>query len=318
MTENVTEQALSLSMDMGEAMLECGADVHRVEQTISLIGGAYGADRVDVFSINSMVLATVQAGEQTYTQSRRVTSYTTDLDRLEDLNSLSRRLCGEKPPLDRARRAFARLGGRSGVLPALLKAMGYVFAAGGFCVFFGGRAGDCLVSMLIAVLLWLCDRHLRAQLPNRLIYTAVTAAAMGILACLAGRIGLAPNPDKVMIGDIMLQIPGLVLINGLRDMLLGDTMTGCMRVVEAVLTALAIALVLGIGGGFLIWRYLISTMSNVAPALAASAYLDEDSFDLVEKDDTFLFMNVSRVAKAKKEERHDSTDSSHGGGGGKF
>jgi uncharacterized membrane protein YjjB (DUF3815 family) len=45
-----------------------------------------------------------------------------------------------------------------------------------------------------------------------------------------------------MIGDIMLQIPGLVLINGLRDMLLGDTMTGCMRVVEAVLTALAIAL----------------------------------------------------------------------------
>lgn len=80
-------------------------------------------------------------------------------------------------------------------------------------------------------------------------------------------------------------------------------------------TALAIALVLGIVGGFLIRRYLISTMSNVAPALAASAYLDEDSFDLVEKD---VFMNVSRVAKAKKEERHDSTDSRHGGGGGKF
>lgn len=31
-------------------------------------------------------------------------------------------------------------------------------------------------------------------------------------------------------------------------------------------TALAIALVLGIGGGFLIRRYLISTMSNVAPS----------------------------------------------------
>ena len=83
-------------------------------------------------------------------------------------------------------------------------------------------------------------------------------------------------------------------------------------------TALAIARVLGIGGGFLIRRYLISTMSNVAPALAASAYLDKDSFDLVEKDDTFLFMNVSRTAKAKKSERHDSTDEKHGGGGGKF
>lgn len=83
-------------------------------------------------------------------------------------------------------------------------------------------------------------------------------------------------------------------------------------------TALLIALVLGIGGGFLIRRYLISTMSNVAPALAASAYLDENSFDLTEKEDTFLFMNVSRVAKAKKSGRNDSTDENHGGGGGKF
>lgn len=64
-------------------------------------------------------------------------------------------------------------------------------------------------------------------------------------------------------------------------------------------TALLIALVLGIGGGFLIWRYLISTMSNIAPALAASAYLDENSFNLTEKEDIFLFMNVSRTAKAK-------------------
>ena len=83
-------------------------------------------------------------------------------------------------------------------------------------------------------------------------------------------------------------------------------------------TALLIALILSIGGGFLIRRYLINTMSNVVPALAASAYLDENSFDLTEKEDTFLFMNVSRTAKAKKSERHDSTDEKHGGGGGKF
>ncbi|WP_337506589.1 TPM domain-containing protein [Megasphaera sp.] len=83
-------------------------------------------------------------------------------------------------------------------------------------------------------------------------------------------------------------------------------------------TALLIALILGIGGGFLIRRYLINTMSNVVPALAASAYLDENSFDLTEQEDTFLFMNVSRTAKAKKSERHDSTDEKHGGGGGKF
>lgn len=80
--------------------------------------------------------------------------------------------------------------------------------------------------------------------------------------------------------------------------------------------ALVIALVLGIGGGFLFRRYLISTMSNVTPAVAAAAYLDEDSFQLIDKEDTFLYTNVSRVAKSKP--KHDSTDDEHGGGGGKF
>lgn len=79
--------------------------------------------------------------------------------------------------------------------------------------------------------------------------------------------------------------------------------------------ALVIALVLGIGGGYLYRRYLISTMSNVTPAAAASAYLDQDSFHLSEKEDTFLYLNVTRTPKAKKQ---DSTDEDHGGGGGKF
>ena len=79
---------------------------------------------------------------------------------------------------------------------------------------------------------------------------------MGLIASASVNCGFADHADKIMIGDIMLQIPGLVLINGLRDMLLGDTMTGCMRVIEAILTAFAIA------SGFAIALLVFTVPSN--------------------------------------------------------
>jgi uncharacterized membrane protein YjjP (DUF1212 family) len=48
--------------------------------------------------------------------------------------------------------------------------------------------------------------------------------------------------DKIMIGNIMLLIPGLMLTNAIKDMMNGDTMAGFLRFCEALLTALAIAL----------------------------------------------------------------------------
>ena len=47
-----------------------------------------------------------------------------------------------------------------------------------------------------------------------------------------------------MIGNIMLLIPGLQLINALREMLHGDLMSGLLRMLESVILAVAIA------GGF--------------------------------------------------------------------
>jgi len=44
-----------------------------------------------------------------------------------------------------------------------------------------------------------------------------------------------------MIGDIMLLIPGIALTNALRDLFVGDTISGILRLLEAVLQAGIIA-----------------------------------------------------------------------------
>ena len=47
--------------------------------------------------------------------------------------------------------------------------------------------------------------------------------------------------DKVMIGDIMLFIPGLLLVSAVKEMFNRDIVTGLYRLIEAVLVAVSIA-----------------------------------------------------------------------------
>ena len=48
--------------------------------------------------------------------------------------------------------------------------------------------------------------------------------------------------DMIMIGDIMLLIPGLMSTNAIRDVLIGDTLSGIIRLIAALLLAAALAL----------------------------------------------------------------------------
>ena len=47
--------------------------------------------------------------------------------------------------------------------------------------------------------------------------------------------------DYIMIGDIMLLIPGLAMTNSVRDILVGDTISGFLRLAESLLWAGALA-----------------------------------------------------------------------------
>lgn len=83
--------------------------------------------------------------------------------------------------------------------------------------------------------------------------------------------------------------------------------------------ALGIAIVLAGGVFYLVRSNLIASMSNVTAATEADAYLSHEGVHLTENRDTFLYMNVTRKEKPKKQ-GHDtsSRDANHGGGGGKY
>ncbi|HAZ20186.1 MAG TPA: threonine/serine exporter [Clostridiales bacterium] len=242
---------LTSAMDIGKAMLESGGEVHRVEDTIHRICIAYGATGAEVFSIVSLITATASTPQGIHvSQSRRVYASSNNMDRLERLNALSRKICREKTPPHEIPALLA------GVLSSRpyskwCKLLGAMLASGGFAVFFGGTWLDGMMSAAIGLGITLLGMFIPEGI-NQAVQITLYSFLSGITSLLLAACGLIHNSDKVMIGTIMLMIPGVAFGNALREILKGDTATGMLRLIQSVILATTIAagfaLALVIGG----------------------------------------------------------------------
>ena len=64
---------LHIFLDMGDALLNSGAEIFRVEDTLNRMGYACGAAQMNVFVITSSIVITMEfPGEGARTQTRRI------------------------------------------------------------------------------------------------------------------------------------------------------------------------------------------------------------------------------------------------------
>lgn len=245
-----------LIMDMGELLLQSGAEVNRVEDTVRRMGAAYGFQRVDVFSITSSIMASAHGdGGTVYSQNRRVLHYANDMNKIEKINYLSRRAC--RNPL--AEEALEEEIQKIRALKSYkewIQFLNYGLVAGSFTVFFRGTAMDGLVSFLCGLILRLVLRLGRRLGLKTIVLNFFTSVVVGVSTVGFMAVGLGDQLDQIIIGNIMLLIPGVLLTTSLRDMINGDLVTGIMGLGDAILRSLAISFgfalaMTWIGGGWM-------------------------------------------------------------------
>ena len=246
------ETMLTCAVDIGEQLLLSGAEVHRVEESIRRMCNAFGAKRTDVFIITSSMVVTVfDKQNKSYTQTRRITSTSTDIEKIHRLNALCRKICQEPLSPEQIHQELA-VAIDCKTYPFWVELLCYIGIAGAFTLFFGGTYTEMLVSLTVGGIvrcgIFLCDKIVSGQVFSKFFSAAVATA----LAFAAVKLGIITSVDKIIIGNIMTLIPGIGLTNALRDLFTGDSIAGLLRTVEAALTALAIAagyfLVAALGG----------------------------------------------------------------------
>lgn len=240
-SEKITaDSLLCAALDVGEHLLRNGGEVHRVEDTIERICKSFGAVHVEVFTITNLITASVRMTDgETSQQMRRITDTVNNMYAVEELNKISRDLCSGKLELNSLDAAISNIK-KNKVYPTWLTFFGAMCAAGGFAIFFGGTLLDGVCAAIVAVFLTALDKYV-PKIANQMVMTAINSLLSGILSILLVKIGLGTNADKIMIGTIMLLIPGIALNNSIRDMITGDVLAGFLRFIQSILLALMIA-----------------------------------------------------------------------------
>lgn len=241
MNREDAQKYLYAAMAAGEAILEYGGEVSRVEDSIRRICTSYGLPRTDVFCITSSIVTTVYFNqEDSCTQTRRITHAENDFDRLGRVNALSRRICTEHTSPEEVLEELDRIRALPPT-PFARQLLIYALVPASFTVFFGGNAVDMVISGLIGPLLLCLKKRLNDARFNALFTALFCSLAGGFLANLL-TVGLSSgNAALISIGNVMVFIPGVKFTNSFRDLLMGETITGLICLAESLLLAVIVA-----------------------------------------------------------------------------
>lgn len=239
------EKVLDLAMKIGVGLLSSGGSVSRVETAVDRICSAYGVEEVSCAAFPSMVIASIKLKDgHEHSLLKRVYSTSNNLLLLEKYNQLSRDICYYKYDADEAMQKLSDLA-NSKTRNKWITIIGASFVAGIYSIFFGGTIADVLPALIVAFGMSFLNELLSKHSLNAYATTFLLSVVGGVLSVslckLLNIIGLPCQGAYVMIGTIMILIPGLLTTNAVRDMFTGDLMSGTFQLLNGILLAVVIA-----------------------------------------------------------------------------
>ena len=235
------KKVLKYAMEIGECMLVSGAGVSRVEDTISRICKAYGAKEANVFSITSSIVTTIEDEKgEILTQTKRIKSYKTDFTKLDELNQLSRYMCKELPEEEEVKRKIAEIK-KGKVVVFTEEVLTSAVIAAAWTSFYGGGITEAIIAMIAGAFVTILARYIKILAPTEMVLNFLLSFFVAAFAYISAKFGLTEDYGKIIIGNIMLLVPGVAFVNALRDMIGGDMMSGILRVCESILLAVFLA-----------------------------------------------------------------------------
>ena len=228
-------------LDIGEAMLQSGAENFRLEDSFYRMCRSYGFKRSDVFVIPSNIQVTVETPEgEIITQIRHIESSEPNFDQLDYLNNLCRYVCQHTPDEKEMREKYLEVINREPQKRITRYAAG-IMGGTGFAVFFGCNVWDAIVALIVSVMIVAVGDWLAKRESNLMVYNAILSFISEVIIIVALKMGVADHPDRIMIGIVMLLISGLGTTNGIRELLQRDFISGTINIMNSMLGAAGIA-----------------------------------------------------------------------------
>ena len=242
------EKLLNTIIEAGKMLVESGAEVNRVEETMVRMCRCFeGIEYADSYVTLTGIMFSLTYDNQTMTRICRVHTGEVDLNRIDQINTLSRRICSNPISVDELANELDRIKGMSRYTFKETMLFGAVGAAG-FGMFFNGTLLEIVMSFFIGILIRCISCFLSKHKLNSFLNNAISAGSAALSAQLIHQVLPQTNVDI----SFMLLVPGLAITNAIRDTIAGDYVSGVARAVDAFLCAIAIA----VGAGFVMYFWI--------------------------------------------------------------
>lgn len=243
------KRLVDVAIGIGEVMLKHGAETYRVEDTMHRILNCAKLEYQETYVTYTGIIVTLADPRiETITKVKRIENRGANYNKIYLANNLSRKLCQGEVTVEEAEREVEKIRD-SRLYPEWVLSVSMVLIAAMFAPLFGGGVSESVIAGINGVLI-VGGKQVEKKLglpgfiSNMLIAIAMAYLTRAVIV-LGGMSGL--NQGIVITSSIMPLVPGVAITNAIRDTLQGDYMSGGSRVIEAFVTAAAIAVGIGCG-----------------------------------------------------------------------
>ena len=257
------KKVVDMALEAGRILLKNGAEIFRVEETITRMCNHFGVTKVDIFTLSHGIFVSAENEKgETYTKVKHIPLSGADLGIVAQVNELSRQIAEGNVGLEEAEEELKRIE-RMKPQRWYLQILGSGVSAACYGFLLGATITESLVTFCIGCLIYVWVLVAKRFHLSKLIINTVGGILITLLAILARIITTTEvlRLDGMIIGAIMPLIPGLAFTNAIRDIADSDFLSGTVRMMDALMVFVYIAVGVGIvlitynkiTGGFVIW-----------------------------------------------------------------
>ena len=248
-------RVLNAAMEAGHILLQNGAEISRVEETMERICEHYGIKTGEFFVLSNGIFTTAgQTSDKTYARVQHIPVKGASLDKIVAVNQLSRDIAdGNYESIEEVEEVLEEIKRKKGFSP-WMQVLASGVGSGFFCVLAGGGLADCIAAFIAGLLLYIYVLKISAPHLSKIVGNIIGGMLVVLISLASYHIGNGINLSHMISGTIMPLVPGVAFTNGIRDIANGDYISGAVRMLDAVLIFLSIAI--GMGVMFMIYHTL--------------------------------------------------------------
>ncbi len=248
------ENALEVASLAGHILLENGAEIARVEETMERIASHYGEESENFFVLSNGIFTT---GESGYAKVEFIPFKGAQLERVVEVNQISRDIACDRYTLAEARQKLLEVRSNP-AKPKLEQIIGSAVGSAGFCMIFGGGLLDAAAAFVVGALLWTFVVFVSVPYLSKILGNIAGGVVASLLCLLFHKVGFGSSLGNMIVGSLIPLIPGVAFTNGIRDLADEDYIAGATRLLDALMVFFCIAA--GVVITFMIYRLAAGSM----------------------------------------------------------